>query len=136
MRSLVKTIDHLECVFVGSCNLACEYCFIHKNPSNMHLYNEEIRNSIVDGSFQNNIITKFNEAKYNIKGLSLWSGEPTLNADLIATFCEPLLEFFPFLETFMFSTNGLLGYEKGIKPYIEYFKKYSELHDRPIHLTI
>lgn len=135
-ESLLQTVSHIECIFVGSCNLSCEYCCIHKNPKEMHSYNNTIRKAIKDQTFQNNIKKQFETNKEHITGLSLWSGEPTLNADLAETFLEPLLDFFPNLTDFMFSTNAILGYEKGIAPYIKFFHRYAEQHQRVIKLLI
>lgn len=59
MNFSLTNIEHIECVYSGSCNLTCSYCCVHKNPTNMHQYNKNLRQAIQNGQFQNNVIEKY-----------------------------------------------------------------------------
>jgi len=47
----LRNVNSVEMVFAGSCNLKCSYCVIHKEPKRMHEYNNNIRKSVLDGTF-------------------------------------------------------------------------------------
>ena len=119
-------------IFAGSCNLRCSYCVIHKNPKIMNEYNNKIRESVLNGTFQKNLFNLFKDNRKNITDLSVWSGEPTINADIADKLLEPIFEYFENATEFMFSTNSLLGFEKGIKPYIDCLQKICTKHNRQI----
>lgn len=132
MQSNLDTVFSIEVLFAGKCNLQCSYCLIHKNPEIMNEYEDNIRKSIINGSFQKNIMQKFEKTKHLIHHLSLWGAEPTLNADLAETFLVPIFSYFENIEQIMFSTNALIGFEKGIKPFIDTLYNFCKNNNRVI----
>lgn len=126
----------LEVLFAGKCNLKCGYCLIHKNTEKMNNYNQAIIKSVESGEFQKRIITKFAPSKELLEIISLWGAEPSLNSIYAQKLLEPLLDFFPNVKEIMFSTNAIIGFEKGLKPYYNFLSKYCAEHRRELKLTI
>lgn len=132
----LTNVSHIECVYSGSCNLTCTYCCVHKNPAHMHNYNKLVREAIQDQTFQNNIIKRFQESKESVDSISLWGGEPTINADLGPIFLQPILDHFKNIDTIMFSTNGTIPFDLGIKIFIDFLTEYATTNNRKIYLDI
>lgn len=125
-----------EILFSGGCNMTCSYCYIHKNPSVMHDYNGAIRDSIVNGKFQKNVMNALAASKDKLESVSLWGGEPSVNNDLYEQFIVPILDYFKKVDNIMFSTNGKLGFEKGLRPFIDVTYNYAKKHNRHLNLEI
>lgn len=128
-------LSNIDVIFSGKCNMACTYCYIHKNKERMISYNKKIIDSIENGSFQNLIIDRFKEHKNQVDHMALWGAEPTLNAQYFKKFIIPILDFFPNLNELMFSTNALLGAD-SIDIFISVLKDYAETNKRDITLEI
>lgn len=100
----------------------------------MEAYNAKIRQALGDGSFVENIKRRFTDEtiRNQIQDLSLWGAEPTVNGQYFASFVPAILDYFPNMESFMFSTNALMGgkwiYEKFFLPLYE----YCETHQRKL----
>ena len=79
---------------------------------------------MVDGTFAKNVKEVMQENRKQIKVLELWGAEPTLNACYFADFAKEILDFFPNVKNFMFSTNALVGgkiiYDYFLVPLYEY----------------
>ena len=139
MMEALNALDNiysLEILFAGKCNLQCSYCVMHKNKEKMLEYDENIRKSVLTGQFQNKIIEKFENSKEKLNTISLWGAEPTLNADLAETLLFPILDYFPHVKEIMFSTNAIIGFEKGIKPYFDCLNYYTKINKRNITLRV
>lgn len=136
IASNMDQIYSLEVLFAGKCNLRCSYCLIHKNTEQMNCYNEAIIESIKNGEFQKRIINKFAPSKDLLEVISLWGAEPTLNAGYVQKLLEPLFDYFPKVNEIMFSTNAIIGFEKGIKPFYDFVSEYAKKHQRIFQLTI
>lgn len=117
-------ITNIDIIYTASCNMACEYCFIHKNPNAMIKNNQIIRQAIIDGSFAQNIIDKLQDSKNDLNQIALWGGEPTINEDLFETFVIPLLDFFPRIGEVHFSTNGSASLIEFARVVYEYTQQH------------
>lgn len=106
MKRYIKDIT----VFVSaSCNMNCEFCFLHKNSTSKE-YEKVIKDSWRDGSYVNNItnvIKKINGTPETVDNLCIWGGEPSLGfTDLIDNNnFKKLLEAFPNLQYLFASSN-------------------------------
>lgn len=136
MAADIKKVNGLEALFTGSCNMKCSYCYIHKNPKAMKEYNDALRNSIIEGKFQNRIIDIFENSKESISSLSLWGGEPTVNSDLFEKFINPIFDYFSNIEELMISTNAKMEFKKGLYPFFHSLKKYCDKNKRKINFTV
>lgn len=123
-------IAGLSIHFSSDCNMACKYCYIEKDKFCMADYNRKIREALKDGTFAKNIKNRLGCIKEQIFDISLWGAEPTINSKLFKDFIYELLDFFPNIDSFMFSTNALLGgeliYEDFIVPLIEYCNSHKQ----------
>lgn len=119
----------IDLIYSGACNMACEYCYIHKDPQNMHDYNAKIRAAIKDGSYQRKIIEAFGDRKEQVGHMGLWGAEPTLNAEYYKPFIYPLFDYFPNLSHVLISTNALLGIN-AIKQFLDATYEYAVAHDK------
>lgn len=126
-------ITAVDVIFTGSCNMQCSYCFIHKNPQQMHNYNTKVREALANGSYAQNVIDAIKDHKENLDTIALWGGEPTVNADLFRGFIEPLLDYFTKVKSIHFSTNG----SNSVLPFAETLYDYHLEHpERLINLDI
>lgn len=126
------TVNNLDIIYTASCNMACKYCFIHKDAVAMKNNNDIIRQALQDGSFANNIIQKMKGQEEKLLQIALWGGEPTINEDLFEPFVNDLLNNFPRIGEVHFSTNGshsLLGFAEALYNYTrEHPKRYLRLN--------
>lgn len=85
------------------CNLNCSYCYIDKNPALQKIDN------LLDQSFQGDYYFNFAKEMFpdpkSLKEIQFWGGEPTLRLDRAYNTVSQLIEFYPNLSEFMFSTN-------------------------------
>ena len=113
--------------FSSDCNMACKYCYIEKDKKCMAAYNRGIRQALEEGSFAAVIKEKCASIRPQIENLSLWGAEPTINSKLFKDFIYELLEYFPNVNSLMFSTNALLGadliYNDFFIPLMEFSEK-------------
>lgn len=122
----LSNISGLSIHWSSDCNMACKYCYIEKHKKAMADFNAGLRQALEDGSFIKIIKEKFNnETTINrIEALSLWGAEPTLNAKYFNNFIIEILNYFPNISHFMFSTNALLGgkclYDNFVLPLYNY----------------
>jgi hypothetical protein len=65
-----------------------------------------------------------------IEDLSLWGAEPTINSKLFKNFIYELLDYFPNVNSLMFSTNALLGAELIYNDFFIPLLEYSEKNKR------
>ena len=133
-----KNIKLNECASLSlhwssDCNMACKYCYIDKDKKAMSSYNKQIREALKDGTYINNIKDVCENVKDAVENLSLWGAEPTINGDLFQQTIYECLDFFPNVNSIMFSTNALLGaevlYSQFYKPLLDYAE------ERHRHLT-
>lgn len=136
MAKDVKEIYGLEALFTGSCNMKCSYCYIHKNPKAMKEYNNALRDSIINGEFQNKIINTFENSRETLNSLSLWGGEPTVNSDLFEEFSIPIFDYFSKIDKLMISTNAKMEFNKGLFPFFDSLKRYCQENKRKIKFTV
>ena len=132
---MLQKFRALDIIYSGKCNMACTYCFIHKNKTSMENYNSLIREALISGDFCKKIIEAFPDNKETFEVLSLWGAEPTINHDLFENFITPLLDYYTNVERIMFSTNALLGLP-AIKDFIDTLNKYTCMNKRKIMLEI
>lgn len=125
MKRIIDTpITAIDAIFTGSCNMACTYCFIHKNPKQMHDYNAKVRNALADGSYAQRMIEILEPYKDTIETLALWGGEPTVNADLFKDFAFDVLTYFTNCKSIHFSTNG----SNSVLPFANGLYEFYQLH--------
>jgi sulfatase maturation enzyme AslB (radical SAM superfamily) len=102
----------------------------------MHAYNLKIREAIKDGTFLNHIKNTFLPYVDEIEHLSLWGAEPTINGDLFPQFISSMLDAFPKIKEFMFSTNALVGWEPLYNNFCVPLIEYAEKNERPLHWEV
>lgn len=110
--------------------MACKYCYIEKDKKCMASYNRDIRQALEDGSFAAIIEEKMKNNREQIEDLSLWGAEPTINSKLFKNFIYELLDYFPNVNSLMFSTNALLGAELIYNDFFIPLLEYSEKNKR------
>ena len=115
-----------------SCNLNCSYCVIAKsiNKEQKIAENEKIKASFNDGTYLNNIkkiSKKYNLNPYELKHLELWGQEPTLTLNEFKNAFKGFYDFFPNLDSFYFSTNGV-AFPNRI---VDLAKHMDEIVDKP-----
>lgn len=137
IETSLATIGGLSIHWSSDCNMACKYCYIEKDKQHMAGYNRAIREALENKTFINNIRRVFDgESRNNINNIALWGAEPTINAKYFAEFSHELLDHFPNCETFMFSTNALLGADCLYGDFVIPLMEYAESHKRPISFEL
>ena len=120
----LESICSISVHWSSDCNMACKYCYIDKDKRAMAGYNRQIREALEDGSFVKNIKTTMASRRNEIENISLWGAEPTINAKFFKEFIYELFDYFPNVDSVMFSTNALLGakvlYDDFLMPLYEY----------------
>lgn len=116
----LKPIYGVSIHWSSDCNMACKYCYIDKDKPAMASLNREIRQALEDGSFVQNIKTTLKPIQNQVESLALWGAEPTINGKYFDNFISELLDYFPNVNSLMFSTNALLGakvlYDQFLSP--------------------
>lgn len=128
----LESICSISVHWSSDCNMACKYCYIDKDKKAMATYNREIRAALEDGSFAKNIKETMASRKDHIENISLWGAEPTLNAKFFKDFIYDLFDYFPHVNSVMFSTNALLGSKVLYNDFIVPLYEYAESHKRKI----
>ena len=82
MVNYIYPIQNIDIFFSSKCDLNCSYCYVGKESKRYNPYNDNIKQSIINGSFAKNIISSFKEFKEDIISIGCWGGEPTLNNDV------------------------------------------------------
>lgn len=117
-----------------SCNLNCAYCVMAKsvNQQAKKKVTEAIKQSFNDGTYLNNIkqiCEKYNFNPQQLKCLDIWGQEPTLTLTEFGNAFKDFYEYFPNLENFFFSTNGVAFPDK----IIDLAKKIDFIVDKPFN---
>lgn len=102
------SIDNLTIISSEGCNLNCSYCEVTRPQQQLKI--EEIKTAFKNGSFLNNIKRTYEELKLDpnrILRVSLWGQEPTLTMKELADIIPDLFGYFPNINNFSFSTNGV-----------------------------
>lgn len=136
LETSLKPIYGVSIHWSSDCNMACKYCYIDKDKPAMASLNRDIRQSLEDGSFINNIKLKLDSIKNQVDSLALWGAEPTINGKYFAQFIDELLDFFPNAKSLMFSTNALLGAEVLYNQFLEPLMKKVEQIQRPFRFDL
>lgn len=116
----------------SDCNMACQYCFIKKDKELMECHNTKIRKALEDGSFVEIIKETFQDNKDIVDSLNLWGAEPTLNGKYFNNFITELLDYFPAVETVMFSTNAYVGGKVIFDDFFTPLYQYCEKNERKL----
>ena len=135
MVNYIYPIQNIDIFFSSKCDLNCSYCYVGKESKRYNPYNDNIKQSIINGSFAKNIISSFKEFKEDIISIGCWGGEPTLNNNVFYILFKDLLQYFHNTTYILFSTNGYSGI-KNLKPFIDNTIKLSDEVDRNITLQI
>lgn len=104
----------LTLITSSTCNLNCEYCFLHKNEA-YKLYNQNIKESINNGSYFTNISNTFQTMgwdKEKISQISFWGGETLIHIENIQKHLPIIFSLFPNVNNFLLSTNFSINIEK------------------------
>jgi sulfatase maturation enzyme AslB (radical SAM superfamily) len=129
MEQALGDIAGLSIHWSSDCNMACKYCYIEKEKIPMATFNRKIREALGNKTFINNIKKVFSDtSRQQIIHLSLWGAEPTINAPYFKEFSAELLNYFPNVTEFMFSTNALLGADCLYNDFIVPLMTYAETH--------
>jgi sulfatase maturation enzyme AslB (radical SAM superfamily) len=91
----------VELVNAGKCNMDCAYCYIPKSKG-MNVLHDEVVAYLESGKFLDDTAELYGE---NLEHLSLWGTEPTLTIDIFTRWMPQILDRFPKLQGFNFSTN-------------------------------
>lgn len=136
MAEALNNICSLSFHWSSDCNMACKYCYIEKEKNCMASYNREIREALRDGSYAANVKRVMASRREIIENLSLWGAEPTINGDLFKNFIYELLDYFPNVNSFMFSTNALVGAERIYRDFFQPLVEYAEKHHRKMKFDL
>ena len=85
------------------CNLKCTYCYIDKNPALQKI--DKILEESFQGDYYFNFAKEMFPDKNSLEEVGFWGGEPTLHLSRAFYTIEKLIEYYPNLHTFNFSTN-------------------------------
>jgi hypothetical protein len=100
---LVNERETLILYTTAVCNLKCVYCYIDKNEALKKI------DTMLDESFQGDYYFNFAKKMFpnrnQLKRLEIWGGEPTIRLDRCFETVEKLIEYYPNLYEFNFSTN-------------------------------
>ena len=134
LQESLKPFCALSLHWSSDCNMACKYCFIEKDKPCMAALNKEIIQSLEDGSYVQHIKDLYctPELINNVGNLSLWGAEPTINGLYFEKTITALLDYFPNVHDFMFSTNALVGGEFIFTYFWTPLYKYCEEHKRKL----
>ena len=86
------------------CNLNCSYCYIDKNPALKHI-DDILDDSFKDENYYFDFAKEIFPNPQQLKEIQYWGGEPTLRFDRAYNITEKLIEYYPNLKSFLFSTN-------------------------------
>lgn len=136
MTESLSNISGISLHWSSDCNMACKYCYIEKDKKCMAAYNRNIRKSLEDGSFVENMKRVFAPIKDQIESLSLWGAEPTINGVYFQKTIYELLDYFPQAHDFMFSTNALIGGERIYNDFFIPLYNYSKEFGRKIEFNL
>lgn len=123
-------IEACNVYFTGICNLNCVYCFQPKLSSHMSEENNKIKEWLSSGKFIEDIKNIYGD---NIKDLSLWGGEPTLNLPQLQERLEDIFkEFQKVISIDMssnFSTSQIVSY---VENFLLELERCNKLFDRKV----
>jgi sulfatase maturation enzyme AslB (radical SAM superfamily) len=89
----------------GYCNLNCSYCYIEKNDHLKKLHQDIIK-KIQTGEYVKELQSLYGG---QLECLAFWGTEPLLTLDLIIPILPKILDTFPKLREFSFSTNLMVN---------------------------
>ena len=102
----------LEMFSAGYCNMDCAYCYIPKNKA-LKEVDSKIKEKMKNGEYVKEIKELYGD---NLKMISLWGTEPSINLDLFNEHLLPqMMEEFPNLYHIGFSTNLLENTDKVLE---------------------
>lgn len=103
-KDFVKYRKTLVLYTTAICNLNCNYCYIDKNPA-LKKIDELLDQSFTDKNYYINFAKEIFPDPNQLKDVEFWGGEPTLRLDRAYNITEQLINYYPNLYSFMFSTN-------------------------------
>lgn len=114
------------------CNLSCTYCYIDKNSALKKI------DKILEESFETDYYIEFARrmipTKEQLRKIEFWGGEPTLGLMRTFSTLKGLIEEYPNLRTFFFSTNFVSPvWDEAVFGLFELLKSYS---NRPFEVSI
>lgn len=121
--------------FSGICNLQCRYCFQPKIGSIMTEENEKIRDWISSGKMEDDLDSIVGKS---LTDLAFWGGEPSINLPYIIPKMESLMDRFPKLKKFFYSTNlSTKKLAENTMDFIKFILNYNDTHEsRKIFLEL
>lgn len=128
--------DMLVLYTTAVCNLNCSYCYIDKNPALKKI------DDMLDESFKGDYYFDFTKEIFpdpnQLRQVQIWGGEPTLRLDRCFYTIDKLIQHYPNLDTFMFSTNFVGEYWFDmVSGFLDILKKYEPRHfDFVLQLSI
>lgn len=90
-----------ELFISARCNLACDYCFIHKSGQ-MEAIDQKIREELDSNGLIEKLLQAYGE---NLEELDLWGGETTLNLEYLTVAIPDLFKRLGKLKEINFSSN-------------------------------
>lgn len=121
--------------FSGICNLDCVYCFNPKVSQATQETNKRIRDAIENDKYIEEIDAQVTPEE--VRNVSFWGGEPTLNLPLFTERMRSWMEHYPNLDSFSFSTN--LSAKKLADHIIAFVHKLADLStefNRKMHFEL
>jgi len=110
----MKTQEACEIFSAAVCNLDCKYCYLPKTKA-MHLLHRQVLERVRKSLYIEDLKKAFGK---NLEYLSLWGTEPTLGLRDFRPSLPQLLNTFPKLRVFSFSSN-LMTNPKEILGFVE-----------------
>lgn len=136
LQDSLDSICSISLHWSSDCNMACKYCYIDKDKKAMAGLNRQIRQALEDGSFAQNVKTVMASRRDFIENISLWGAEPTINSKFFKDFIYDMLDYFPNINSVMFSTNALLGAELIYQDFFLPLYNYAETHERKLKFDL
>ncbi len=91
----------VEIINAGKCNMDCAYCYIPKSEE-MNKLHADVVEYLDSGKFIEDLDDMYDE---DLECISPWGTEPSLTLDIFTKWMPVLLEKFPKLNSFTFSSN-------------------------------
>ena len=103
-NNLTKRRNTLVLYTTAVCNLNCSYCYIDKNPA-LKKIDKLLEESYKEKKYYFDFAKKIFPDPQQLKEIQYWGGEPTLSLTRIHDVTKELINYYPNLKTFLFSTN-------------------------------
>ena len=116
----------------GVCNLNCRYCNIDKNPALKDI--DKMLEKSFEGDYYFNRIKEYFPRKDSLRCLETWGGEPFLHMDRVYPLVRKLIEYYPYFDEMMSSTN--FAYDEWLDQFLGLMNCFGEYPYRQFKFTL